>query len=484
MQVKSMKQAIVSGTKISVRAKRSADSVRLGTLDPGDIVAVLDDALDQDYAMVIWKVGYAYSNTGKYIRISDSEAEPPEANAVVTGKNISVRSGRGVSYSRLGYFHKDDQIVVLDPALDQAYALVIWQVGYAYCAHGKYIQFLPSTDEPNAVVTASAVSVREARSVDSAKLGSLKNGAKIVVLDPVLDQEYALISWENGTAYAYSARGKYIHFLTDTGTDTEPEPSEPNAIVTGSVISVREARSASSAKLGELKDGAKITVLDTALNQDYAQIVWNGGTGYAYSAQGKYIRFFADAATIAARIQSVLAIAKSCVGGKYIFGAQGNRITEKYVRAKQAAKPAYYTNGRFEFLLALGQKCDAANSWSFPEDFAWDCSGLWWYSANKAGVYGKSLDSTAHTFYHNYCTPITKAELQPGDAVFHENSSDRVTHMAIVGEGGVVYEAMSSYVGVVQDDSVDDRTAPKLVGTGTRTGSTWNLFGRPKIFME
>ena len=250
------------------------------------------------------------------------------------------------------------------------------------------------------------------------------------------------------------------------------------------MISVREARSSSSSKLGELKNGAKIAVLDDALDQNYAKIYWNGGTGYAYSAQGKYIQFLADEATIAARIQSVLDIASSCVGGKYMLGGQGTRITEKYVRAREAAKPSYYTNGRFEYLLAIGQKCDAANVWNFPSDFAWDCSGLWWYSANKAGIYGRSLDSTAHTFYHNYCTAIKKSELRAGDAVFYENSSGRVTHMAIVGEGGVVYEAMSGYTGVVMDDSVDDRIAPKIVGTGNLKRSPWNRFGRPKIFME
>jgi len=527
-----MKEAVVNANKISVRAKRSQDSAQLGTLVQGDVVTVLDDALDHNYAMVIWKVGYAYSLTGKYIRMVNSEAVPPEPNAVVTANLISVREGRGYFNARLGYYHKDDQIMVLDPALDQNYAEVIWQIGYAYSAKGKYLSFqdtapetpnepetpetpqtptgpetpetpetptgpetpetpetptgpeTPETPEtpaePNAVVTAGRISVRAARTVDSIKLGELTNGEKITVLDESLNQDYAQIVWEDGVGYAYSAAGRYIQFLVNS----EPEAPEPNAIVTADAISVRAARTVDSAKLGELKNGAKITVLDDALDQAYAEIVWEGGTGYAYSAQGKYIQFLADEATLAARIQAVLDVAKTCVGGKYMLGGQGTRITEKYVRAKQAAKPSYYTNGRFEFLLAIGEKCDAENAWHFPDDFAWDCSGLWWYSANKAGVYGKSLDSTAHTFYHNYCTSIAKADLKAGDAVFYENSSGRITHMAVVGEGGVVYEAMSGYTGVVMDDSVDDRTAPKIVGSGNLTRSAWNKFGRPKIFTE
>jgi cell wall-associated NlpC family hydrolase len=403
-----MKEAVVNATKISVRESRAQSAKQLGTLSKNDTVIVLDTALDQDYAMIIWKTGYAYSESGKYIRLTGS-AEPPEANAVVTANTISVREGRGVSHTRLGYYHKNDEIAVLDAKLDKEYAKCIWQIGYAYSAKGKYLVFK----------------------------------------------------------------------------DSEPEiPTEPNAIVTANTISVRKARSAGSTKLGEYHNGDKIIVLDSALDREYAMVSWEGGTAYAYSLNGKYIRFLTDSNTVSAKVKSVTDIAKSCVGGKYILGGQGTRITEKYVRARQEAHPSYFTGGRFEYLLAIGKKCDAAGAWKFPDDYAWDCSGLWWYSANKAGVYGKSTDSTAHGFYHNYCTPIEKADLQPGDAVFYQNSSGKITHMAVVGEGGVVYEAMSGYTGVVLGSSVSDRTAPKIVGSGNLTRNAWNKFGRPEIFEE
>lgn len=403
-----MKEAVVNATKISVREERTQSSVQLGTLARNDVVIVLDAALDQDYAMIIWKTGYAYSDSGKYIRLIGSASEPPAPNAVVTANTISVREGRGVSFPRLGYYYRGDQITVRDSKLDQEYAKCIWQIGYAYSASGKHLVFK----------------------------------------------------------------------------DSGPEiPAGSNAVVTADTISVRSARSAGSTKLGEYHSGDKITVLDPALDREYAMVSWKGGKAYAYSLNGKYIRFLTDSGTVPAKIKSVTDIAKSCVGGKYILGAQGTRITEKYVRARKKAHPSYFTGGRFEYLLAIGKKCDAAGVWKFPDDYAWDCSGLWWYSANKAGVYGKSIDSTAHGFYHNYCMPIEKAALRTGDAVFYySSSSGRITHMAVVGEGGVVYEAMSGYTGVVQDSSVGDRTAPKIVGSGNLTRSAWNRFGRPEIF--
>ncbi len=400
-----MKEAVVNATKISVRAKRASSAKQLGTLSRNDTVVVLDAALNQNYAMIIWKTGYAYSDSGKYIQLSDGA--PPASNAIVTADTISVRAGRGPGYSRLGYYHKNDEIVVLDAKLDQEYAKCIWQIGYAYSAKGKYLTF------------------------------------------------------------------KYA----------EPEvPDVPNAVVTASTISVRAARSAGSTKLGEYHNGDKITVRDPALDREYAAVSWKGGTAYAYSLNGKYIRFLVDPVAVSAKVKSVTDIAKSCVGGKYIIGAQGTRITEKYVRARKESHPSYFTGGRFEYLLAIGKRCDAAGAWKFPDDYAWDCSGLWWYSANKAGVYGKSSDSTAHGFHHSYCKPVEKAGLKAGDAVFYQNSSGRITHMGVVGEGGVVYEAMSGYTGVVMGSSVSDRTAPKIVGSGNLTRSAWNKFGRPEIF--
>lgn len=404
-----MKEAVVNASTISVRAGRSQKDTLLGTLKNNDVVIVLDAALDQDYAMIIWKTGYAYSDSGKYIRLLDGSPQAPKPNAVVTANTISVRAGRGTSNTRLGYYHRDDDIIILDAKLDQEYAKCVWKIGYAYSAKGAYLRFK----------------------------------------------------------------------------DVEPPvPAQPNAIVTANAISVRSARSAGSTKLGELKNGNNITVLDGALDREYAMIAWNGGKAYAYSVYGKYIRFLTDTATVPAKVKAVTDVLATCVGGKYILGGQGTRITESYVRARQQSNPSYFTNGRYEYLLAIGKRCDAANAWKFPDDYAWDCSGLWWYSANKAGIYGKSLDSTAHSFYHNYCKPIEKTALRAGDAVFYSDSSGKITHMGLVGEGGVVYEAMSGYTGVVLDSSVNDRTAPKIVGTGSLTRSAWNRFGRPIIFAD
>lgn len=323
--------------------------------------------------------------------------------AKVTANTISVRIGPGQQYAKLGEYHKNDGIVVLDDELNEKYAKVLWQVGYAYSNYGEHIKF---TDVPEI---------------------------------------------------------------------------PPNAIVTANRISVRKGRSVSYAKLGEFVNSDKIVVLDETLNHKYVHVIWKDTDGYAYCVYGKYISMLDGESSN--DIKKTISIVKSCVGGQYIYGAQGTKITESYVNKQFKKYPEYFTNGRYEYILDIGKKCDASGVWDFPADYAWDCSGLWWYSANRAGIYDKKIDTTANTFYNSFCNPIMKNEIAAGDGVFYRNNSGKITHMAVVGENGEVHEAMSGYVGVVTGTSLNDRTADRIVGSGTYTKSPWNAFGRPKIFV-
>ena len=483
-----MPNAVVKANAISVRTGRGQDYDKLGEFVRDDQIVVLDDTLAYTYAHVIWRDGdgYAYCDYGRYIHFI---YVPPEEglNAVVTAGRISVREGRAESFPKLGEFVRGDQIIVRDDTLAHNYVHVVFNdtEGYAYCDYGKYIRLLsdiPAYTDTNAVVTANRISVREGRGLEYTKLGEFKKGDQIIVLDDILDYDYVHVVWEKTTGYAYCDFGQYIRFTDEQQTTDECRATEPNAIVTAGTISIREGRGAEYPIIGEYTRGDTITVLDETLDYEYVQVVCDVTLAYAYCDYGNNIRFLS--AEIPEDVARTLDIIASCVDGKYIYGGQGKKITGNYVRRQQSRYPEYFTGGRFEFLLNIGRKCDADGKWRFPNDYCWDCSGLWWYAANKAGIYGKNIDTTANTFYHNYCVPIDRDSLNAGDAVFYRNSAGRITHMGIVGRDGVVYEAMSGYVGVIAGDSVDDRTAPRIVGSGSLTRRTWNAFGRPKIFIE
>lgn len=247
--------------------------------------------------------------------------------------------------------------------------------------------------------------------------------------------------------------------------------------------------------IGNVYAGQIVEVIDEDLEQEYIKIEWEDTVGYVYCNFGKYFKFCEDTEIpVSEKVQNFLEVVKEIAmpidgqNAKYIYGGEGGKITRSYVLSRNKVHPNYFSNGRLEMLLKLADECEAKNEWIYPIHYSWDCSGLWWYGANKTKLYGyKELDSTAAGVYANYCDPIDKHELKPGDLVFYRSrSAGKIVHMGIVGEEGVVYEAMSGYTGVVICDSVDDRTATYLPGTHkegqTLKRSAWTHFGRPKVF--
>ena len=175
---------------------------------------------------------------------------------------------------------------------------------------------------------------------------------------------------------------------------------------------------------------------------------------------------------------------EGCVGGQYIFGAQGERITREFVLDANERYEAYFTEGRLEYLLAIAAKCEETQH-IYPTDYAWDCSGLWWDCANELDLYDVYTDRTAEDTYYEYCTPIKKYELRPGDIVFlRKEGEDRVSHMGIVGRNGYVYEAASVFVGVVKKRTIERRLYTDIVRGGVLQCEDWNMFGRPKVFED
>ncbi len=343
-----MRNAIVTANVISVRSGRGKEFSQLGTYKKDDRIIVLDSALTEDYAMVLWQAGYACSKAGQYIQYMNPQSPDLSGsapNATVTASSTVVREGRGANYAVLGEYPLGKNITVLDSTLNQEYAQVVWKTGYAYSNKGEYIQFSEEfPDEPNAVVTASRISVRSGRDVSYPKLGEFVKDAGIIVLDDTLNYNYVHVVWNGSDAYAYCDFGKYIAFTLEEAGDGNYNDMEPNAAVTANTISVREGRGYSYNKLGTLSKGDKIVVIDETLDFEYAMIRWGDGKAYAYSDYGKYIGL--PTSLSRSHYKYAQYILKSCVGGKYILGAQGTKITKVMcLRAGKPIPPISLTDG-------------------------------------------------------------------------------------------------------------------------------------------
>jgi cell wall-associated NlpC family hydrolase len=180
-------------------------------------------------------------------------------------------------------------------------------------------------------------------------------------------------------------------------------------------------------------------------------------------------------------VAKLLDLLDTCVGGQYIIGGQGTPITDDFIDSMYRNHPDYFDNGRLEYLHNIAEKGEDEGI-EYPADYAWDCSGLWWYAVNELGFYDEYTDRTANDTYYDYCTPISKDELAPGDIVFYMDDEGHVSHMGIVGRHGHIYEAVSGFVGVVCKRTVDRRIYNNIVSGGIMVNSNWNAYGRPKIF--
>ncbi len=180
-------------------------------------------------------------------------------------------------------------------------------------------------------------------------------------------------------------------------------------------------------------------------------------------------------------IARLMDLLDGCIGGQYVFGGQGNAITDEFIDNTYDIYPDYFDGGRLEYFRGIASAAQREGH-RFPQDYCWDCSGLWWYAANELGFYDKYTDRTAHDTYNDYCMPVAKEELRPGDLVFVTNPEGRIVHMGIVGRHGFIYEAVSGFCGVVLKRTIDKRVYYDIVRGGVIQNNNWNTFGRPKIF--
>lgn len=193
-----------------------------------------------------------------------------------------------------------------------------------------------------------------------------------------------------------------------------------------------------------------------------------------------YEQKYADEAEPEGDVAALLDVLDTCVGGQYIIGGQGTQITREFIGKMKKQFPGYFSNSCLKYLCGIADKA-AQSGHAFPEDYAWDCSGLWWYTANEAELYDEYIDRTANDTYYGYCTPIKKEDLRPGDLVFIMDAAGHVPHMGVVGRRGYIYEAVND-LGVVYKRTVDKRVYNNAIDGGLIVTFGWNAYGRPKIF--
>lgn len=156
-------------------------------------------------------------------------------------------------------------------------------------------------------------------------------------------------------------------------------------------------------------------------------------------------------------IEKFLEIARSKIGCGYVYGSQGQIMTQILLNS------LIKTFGINHYEFTDTQGAVRADKWIGKQSF--DCSGLVVWILQQLGILKANQDYTAAGLYSNMCEPVTKDKLVPGDLVFIRPASGVINHVGIFTGSGKTIEAIGTRKGVVQGDA-----------------SRFNVYGRLKVF--
>ena len=168
--------------------------------------------------------------------------------------------------------------------------------------------------------------------------------------------------------------------------------------------------------------------------------------------------------------------------GSYIFGANLYKPdltvqvpTVEYINQQAVKYPAYFSDGRKEFLVR--HYLDCVNK-GIPQACA-DCSGLMVGIWRKFQIVDRTFDATANSIYKSYCIDIDKTSLRPADCLFRKTSSG-IPHMGMYLGSQWTIEALGTAYGIqislLNKHEVRNQMTGKVVEK-----PLFNLFGRPKF---
>ena len=247
---------------------------------------------------------------------------------IATGKavidGVSVRSSNSSSGKYLGSLYTGDKVEIVEKTSKEWYKIK-YKEGYAYVTT-SYIKLDGTTTKINVLNTGkvynvNSLTVRKTSSSKSTKLGTLKKGAKVEIVDVTYNGIYK-IKYKNSYGYV---DGKYINL-----TKTTPVIKR-GTVYNANSLTVRKEASTKSSKVGSLKKGATVQIVKVE-SKDWYKIKY--GSGYGYVSR-KYIK---DATR--KNLNNFLFI-----GDSFTHRIKDTIISENatvYVSAQSGSRPSYW----------------------------------------------------------------------------------------------------------------------------------------------
>lgn len=329
----------------------------------------------------------------------------------VTASSLRLRSEASTKSTTLAFAPRRSEVTVLEKISDSWYKV-------SYNGQGGYMsaEWLTVTvaepesdtaaaDQPadtadpapandggstagQGVVTADSLNVRAGAGTSYDKVGTLKKGASVIIEEDCGNGWYRITS---GSVSGYVS-ADYI----------SQGAAEVTGLVTASVLNVRSGAGTSYSKVGSLRQGATVTIVDSSVSGWY-KITSGSVSGYVSS---QYVVLMDGSVGSSSVGAAAAALAASLVGCRYVYGASG------------------------------------------PSSF--DCSGLLYYIYKQLGY---TIARGSSSQYYQSGTFVSTSSMEPGDLVFFfdprfdgSGGTLPTTHVGIyVGSNQFIHASTTTY---------------------------------------
>ncbi len=264
-EVKPTTTTVYTTGDLYVRAKPNKTSAKLGVLKKGTAVETTGEKNGWYTITYKGKTGYI---SGKYVTTTKPEVKPTTTTVYTTG-DLYVRAKPNKTSAKLGVLKKGTAVETTGEKNGWYTITYKGKTGYI---SGKYVTTTkPETVAKKVVYTTANLNVRDKASTNGKKLGVLKKGTAVEVIE--LKNGWYTIKYNGKTGYI-SAK-----YTTEVKPGTE-KPTTPatKTVYTTSDLNVRAEPNKNAKKLGVLKKGAEVKTI--TLKNGWYSIAYNGKTGY------------------------------------------------------------------------------------------------------------------------------------------------------------------------------------------------------------
>ena len=223
-----------------------------------------------------------------YINSCDSYAITQTIQVGTTKTALNMREGKSTSYKILTTLPKGTTVTVLNKESNGWYKVQYnGKTGYV---SGSYLTVTTqtintdtSTSTTKQIGTTTAnLNMRSSASTKGKILTTLPKGTKVDVLNKESNGWYK-IQYNGKTGYV---SGSYLNVTTQTTNQSSSNTSSQNTTMTGTVnttvLNVRSGAGTNYSKIGSLKKGAKVPIVEL-LSNGWAKIIYNGNNAYVSS---------------------------------------------------------------------------------------------------------------------------------------------------------------------------------------------------------